>query len=906
MHRRKHPNVQPLAGVRPLIAAVCSHVNEDLEPVGGSGRSRRRHHAKAGRLDLTRCDDLRRIREGHRPTVGCQTGRPRQEHDRCSRVFDVHIEEGEIPVDRNRGVLGQGQHVLQFLRNHEFGGVGDEGLGAFPGLELVGVLVTLFCRRGHEQQVAHGFGRARLKGHGNACLLIDGRAVNLRVIGPQRVSELHRQGQVHRHVSEVGHEGIEFHQFPTVHVHGIGQSRRPKANAADRYVHHKHGFWKDADLQDFDVREVWVRGRCHGADDFCLDVGRGGTGHDGRHGHRHRHGQVLKDVQRLKVEGRSVCAVQAHLPSFKVNGTGQVESSGRVAGVHHGNRKGSGISGLCRDWVAVGQQGPGDAHEHIVHASNVEGDALGVRDERLVGVTRLNVDHEGPGGGKTVRSGSADGCIEVGQGQGQVLVITGGSKLLDGVRARGVQSLRPGVLGREKDAGEGVVDGLHLGHRNGDGPVSGSFVLDSKRDVDRGLVSNVKVVHGRSVAFLRRGGEVAVIVVGDHANPEGTDLNVDGEHVVVRPNRGIVQFGHVVVHVELEFERVGPRGGKGVEDDVAVNAARGKRRPDSVVQHRSGRQVGEHHTLRWGLCGSLIQPGHGDGDDVVLEGLVRGQEDASLQTDKISRGCCGRVRHHNEGKILRLTSAMVNLHRPIACVRQDTRRHTNPLDVVHVVCRPTGGRGTVGEIVAQPAGSVGGNEDQVKVIDQTRRGGSRSSAPRRVRPRQRDVNARRGVEVEGVEQTVSCSEAWAIVEEGGQHGGAVHGTDGPVEVDVAPAFCTVGHVRRTDVPGTVDHQRLDEGRRWCAQSGFFADVLAHEGRGPTGDSRRLRGAAEAHVQGITVGVRAGSTRGAGRELCFLGTTGADAHARCDQVRFDAAVSQRSLSRIAPWRQTRAV
>ena len=158
VHRFADGNVKPFTHVQPLAAAVGRDVDEHLQGVGGSRRARRGHDAEACGFHLSRGDDLGWVREGDGPSVWDQSRRPCKAHQRRARVFNVHVQEGEITVHRHGSVLRQRQDVLQLLSDHQSGGVADEELGAFSRFELVGVGVALFSGRGHQEKVGDDLG----------------------------------------------------------------------------------------------------------------------------------------------------------------------------------------------------------------------------------------------------------------------------------------------------------------------------------------------------------------------------------------------------------------------------------------------------------------------------------------------------------------------------------------------------------------------------------------------------------------------------------------------------------------------------------------------------------------------------------------------------------------------------
>ena len=243
--------------------------------------------------------------------------------------------------------------------------------------------------------------------------------------------------------------------------------------------------------------------------------------------------------------------------------------------------------------------------------------------------------------------------------------------------------------------------------------------------------------------------------------------------------------------------------------------------------------------MRRCLRRSLIQPRHGDGDDVVFERLVGGQEDASLQSNEVRGWRGGGVSDHDEGKILSLATAVMDFHGPRPCTGQHTGRNTDALNVVDVVSSTAGGGEAAGKIVAEPAGPVGGDQHKVEVVDQAGAGRAGGGAAWRVGPCQRDVDARGRVKIERIQQAVACTKAWAVVQEGGEHRAAGHRANGPVEIDVAPTFGAVWNVGGTDVLCAVDEHRLDEGGRGCRQASFLTDVLSNEGCCPSRHGRGL-------------------------------------------------------------------
>ena len=447
VHRFADGNVKTFTHVQPLAAAVGGDVDEHLQGVGGRRRAWRGHDAKACGFHFSRSNDLGWIGEGDGPAVWDQACRPCKAHQRRARVFNVHVKEGEITVDRHGSVLRQRQDVLQLLSDHQSGRVADEELGAFSRLELVGVGVALFRGRGHQEKVGDDLGCSGLQRERNACFLVNGDTVDFCVVCPFWIAKLHGHGQVHRHVAEVRHQRIKFHQFCAVHLDVCSQCGRTEAFPFDGHVHREHGLRKHPDFEDFHMREVWVCGRCDGAHNFGLVVGRRRTVDDRRHRDRDRHGQILQDVKRFEIEGGGGGSVQPDLPSVEVHRAREVVPRRGVSGVHDSNGKGDGSSGLCSNGVTVGQQGPRDADQDVIHAPHIDREALRMGDEGLVGVACLDVHHIRARSGVSVRAGTADDGVKIGQNEGQVPMVTRLAEFFHRVRTGFVEAFRPRVFG---------------------------------------------------------------------------------------------------------------------------------------------------------------------------------------------------------------------------------------------------------------------------------------------------------------------------------------------------------------------------------------------------------------------------------------------------------------------------
>ena len=147
-------------------------------------------------------------------------------------------------------------------------------------------------------------------------------------------------------------------------------------------------------------------------------------------------------------------------------------------------------------------------------------------------------------------------------------------------------------------------------------------------------------------------------------------------------------------------------------------------------------------------------------------------------------------------------------------VRGARRKHAGcyaqPFNVVEVVRCPSRRGEPVGEIVAQPFGSIRTDQDKIEVVDQARLRLSGQCAARLVRPGQRDVKAVRRVQSERVQQAKPWREHLFVVHKRIESGGSVHGQHRAFKVYFAPTLCGVGHIGQAQISGTVDHRCLDQ------------------------------------------------------------------------------------------------
>ena len=141
---------------------------------------------------------------------------------------------------------------------------------------------------------------------------------------------------------------------------------------------------------------------------------------------------------------------------------------------------------------------------------------------------------------------------------------------------------------------------------------------------------------------------------------------------------------------------------------------------------------------------------------------------------------------------------------------EDTRGHSNTLDVVDIISRSARGGKALAEIIAEPLCPVRPHEDEVQIVDQPCLALRCDGASGFVGPGKRDVKAVGGIKGERIEEAEPWREEFFVVHEGVEGGGTVHGQDGAFQIHLTPTFGSVGNVRRPEVTSTVDHGRFHQ------------------------------------------------------------------------------------------------
>ena len=116
----------------------------------------------------------------------------------------------------------------------------------------------------------------------------------------------------------------------------------------------------------------------------------------------------------------------------------------------------------------------------------------------------------------------------------------------------------------------------------------------------------------------------------------------------------------------------------------------------------------------------MVDPSKANGNQIIFEWIFRRGKNASIKDSQVRlwRRCGDGT--HDQSEVLLRTTSVKNLDDVIAGPgRERTRCNTDAFDVVDRVRGPSGGGEALCKIIAEPFGTVGPDQDQIEVVDQS-------------------------------------------------------------------------------------------------------------------------------------------------------------------------------------------